>query len=355
MMPTLRCVNVRKIFGTAVAVDGVDFEVMPGELFALLGPSGCGKTTTLRMVAGLVAPSAGGIYLQERLVNAVPAHRRGAAMVFQSYALFPHMTVSENVAFGLDVRGTPKAEIGPRVVHALDMVRLRHLQDRYPRQLSGGEQQRVALARAAAVDPVILLLDEPLGALDRRLRDEMQVELRQLQRQLEVATILVTHDQDEALTLADRIAVMNHGRIVQLGRPAEVYERPADSFVSSFLGVSNLLRGDVVESGPGTVTVKTRGGAVVRAATDRQWVLGREVVLALRPERINLGGTSGGWNGVVEHVSYLGKSYRLHVRLNDADRMIVFEQNRSDTQASPCNGHTVRLSWDPADVRVLEG
>jgi spermidine/putrescine ABC transporter ATP-binding subunit len=270
-----------KRYGTTVALDGVSLGIRPGEFFTLLGPSGCGKTTSLRSVAGFVVPDAGDVLIDGARVNDVPPHKRRVGMVFQHYALFPHRTVTQNVAFGLRMQRVEKAELGRRVADALALVQLPGHGERYPRQLSGGEQQRVALARALVTRPAVLLLDEPLGALDKKLRDHMKIELKRLQREVGITTIYVTHDQEEALTMSDRIAVMHRGRVEQVATPRELYEAPATAFVASFIGNINLLTGRVM--GPGMVEC---GGAKVAAtgsAAD-----GATVRVALRPERVRL-------------------------------------------------------------------
>ncbi|HZS33453.1 MAG TPA: ABC transporter ATP-binding protein, partial [Methylomirabilota bacterium] len=240
-MTELELRGIRKSFGRTVAVAGIELAVDRAELVGVLGPSGCGKTTTLRIVAGFERPDQGDVVIQGRRVTALPPHRRDIGIVFQSYALFPHMTVFQNVAYGLRVRGLPKTGIADRVADALHLVHLRELADRYPRQLSGGQQQRVALARAVVIRPTVLLLDEPLSNLDARLRQEMRGELRRLQRRLEIATVFVTHDQEEALSMADRIVVMNAGRVEQIGTAEEIYTRPRTRFVAEFIGTCNFL------------------------------------------------------------------------------------------------------------------
>src|SRR3712207_3818245 len=284
---------VTKRFGRAVAVRDLTLAIPRGLFFALLGPSGCGKTTTLRLVAGFEQPEAGEVYIRNRRVTSVPPFRRDFAMVFQNFALFPHLSVAENVAFGLRMLRVPRSERAEEVGNALALVKLQGFADRYPKQLSGGQQQRVAIARALVMKPAVLLLDEPLGALDKNLREEMQVELRSLQRQLGITTVFVTHDQEEALTMSDRIAVMRDGVIEQLGPPREVYERPATEFVATFLGASNLID---------AVAVATEGGqSLVEAASGRFLVpggfpAGRRLRLAVRPERVRV--RAGGGPGL---------------------------------------------------------
>ena len=267
--PALALRRLRKTFGTVVAVADVSLEAAPGEFLSLLGPSGCGKSTVLRMVAGLVEPDVGTIVLGGQDITRVPVHRRNLGLVFQSYALFPHMTVFENVSFGLRRRKVPAAELRARVERALELVRLGPLGARHPRELSGGQQQRVALARALVTEPSVLLLDEPLSNLDALLRDEMRVELKRLQERLGATMIFVTHDQAEALTLSDRVVVMDHGRVEQIGRPDEVYRRPATGFVARFLGRANFLAGVVARRESDGVVITLDGGrAVTVARTD---------------------------------------------------------------------------------------
>src|SRR5713226_4877609 len=256
----VRLQNLSKQYHRTTAVDDVSLTIEPGSMVALLGPSGCGKTTCLRMIAGLVSPTSGDILVNGGRVTRVPVHRRNIGMLFQNYALFPHMTVRENIAFGLEMRGIGKADAARRVSHALDLVRLADFGGRLPSQLSGGQKQRVALARALVIEPAVLLLDEPLGALDKGLRESMQVELRALQRRLGVTTVMVTHDQDEALTMADRIVVMREGRLEQVGTATDIYQRPASRFVATFLGASNLFDGKVERGSGGEALVTTAGG-----------------------------------------------------------------------------------------------
>jgi spermidine/putrescine ABC transporter ATP-binding subunit len=344
--------SVTKAFGRVRAMDAVDLEVKKGEFLSLLGPSGSGKTTTLRVIAGLVEPSAGEVLIGGRVMTHVPVHRRNLAMVFQNYALFPHLSVLENVAFGLEMRRMSRSESARRVADALALVRLPGFEARYPHQLSGGQRQRVALARAIVVQPSVLLLDEPLGALDKKLRESMQVELKALQRTLGVTTVFVTHDQEEALTLSDRVAVMNEGRIEQLDTPVEVYERPRTRFVSDFIGVTNFLDGDVTPGDGDPVTVRTAKGlrvSVPAAALPR----GRtRVTLSVRPEKITLQRErpAPGPNvarGVVENVVYLGTTTHCYVVTDEGERLTVFEQNRltRGAAAAYAPGDVVFVQW----------
>jgi putative spermidine/putrescine transport system ATP-binding protein len=333
--PIAEFLGVSKCFGSARAVDDVSFAIERGEFFSLLGPSGCGKTTTLRLLAGLENPDAGDIRLGGASALALRPYERKLGMVFQSYALFPHLSVGRNVGFGLERRRVPAAEAARRVAEALHLVRLdaKEFGPRRPAQLSGGQRQRVALARALVLEPDLLLLDEPLGAIDEKLRRDMQLELRQLNRALGVTFIYVTHDQDEALTMSDRIAVMDAGRIAQLGTPAEIYERPRTEFVATFIGESNLFAGE--------------GG--------RQ--------LSVRPERMSIAPDGGSLPaghtaraGRVEEVIYQGEMLRVLVRIAPAHRCIVALRNDSSLpRPLPWStGAPVQIGWDPADARVLE-
>jgi spermidine/putrescine ABC transporter ATP-binding subunit len=338
--------------------------IEPGSMVALLGPSGCGKTTTLRMIAGLVAPSAGEIFLDDRPITGIPAHRRNIGMLFQNYALFPHMNVAENVAFGLEARGVRRAPKAARVAAALQMVQLADYAQRMPGQLSGGQQQRVALARALVIQPAILLLDEPLGALDKSLRQEMQLELRGLQRRLGITTVMVTHDQDEALTMADRIAIMRDGVLEQSGSPAEIYGRPASRFVASFLGAANFFHGRVDRAAAGSAHVAEAGGISLTVPVSRP--LGSPVTIALRPEAMTvepLGGADGPapntLDAVVEQIVYHGFVSHLYLRRPNGDPLIVFQQNQGQQNqgniASPtlAAGMKVRARWAEASNHIV--
>jgi putative spermidine/putrescine transport system ATP-binding protein len=336
-MARLELINLSKRYGDHAAVADVTLEVADGEFLVLLGPSGCGKTTTLRMIAGLVEPSGGHARIAGADVTYLPPWRRNTGMVFQSYALFPHMTVAENVAFGLEMRKLAKADVDARTREALRLVQLEVFAARLPRQLSGGQQQRVALARALAIRPDVLLLDEPLSNLDAKLREEVRVEIRELQRQLGLTTIMVTHDQEEALTVADRLVVMAEGEIRQIGSQRDLYERPADRFVAGFVGRSTFLDGRVTAPGKfvtaGGLHLKCQNGALGAAA------------LVLRPERLHLGAANldNRLPGRVEFVSYLGPVLELHVRLSPADRVLVQLPNRGD--AAPAIGDEIELGW----------
>lgn len=279
--------HVTKLFGEFTAVNDIVLEIHDGEFFSLLGPSGCGKTTTLRMIAGFAQPTNGEIFIHGQQVAGIPPYKRPVNTVFQNYALFPHMTVSQNIAFGLEMKKVEKNEIERRVVEVLELVQLPHLKDRRPKQLSGGQQQRVALARALVNKPEVLLLDEPLGALDLKLRKAMQLELKQIQSEVGITFIYVTHDQEEALTMSDRIAVMDAGLVQQVGTPRDIYEHPTNRFVADFIGETNFVAGQVAELGE--LTTVTVGDLPVRGSADgRDLALGQEITLAIRPEKINL-------------------------------------------------------------------
>ncbi|WP_260980111.1 ABC transporter ATP-binding protein [Agrococcus jejuensis] len=329
--PAIRLSGLRREFGPVIAVDGIDLDIAEGEFFSMLGPSGSGKTTVLRLIAGFETPTAGAVELFGRDVSADAPYDRPVNTVFQDYALFPHMSVLDNVAYGLRVRGIGKTERTRRATEALERMRLGDFARRRPNQLSGGQRQRVALARAIVVEPRALLLDEPLGALDLKLREQMQVELKQLQRDLGITFVFVTHDQDEALTLSDRIAVFDAGRIQQVGAASEVYERPATPFVATFVGTSNLF--DDAQS---------------RA------LLGHGGIHAIRPEKLQIhrGEAGDGLAGTVAEVIYAGASVRCVVDTDAGMRMTVLEQSSSG-HASVVRGDRVRLAWADADVRDL--
>jgi spermidine/putrescine ABC transporter ATP-binding subunit len=356
--------RVTKRVGAVTAVRAVSIDVRHGEVLALLGPSGCGKTTTLRMIAGFEDPDEGLVRVRGQVVNDVPTYRRNLGMVFQQYALFPHMSVFDNVAFGLRMRSTARRDVERLVREALTLVRLEGLESRYPSELSGGQQQRVALARAIVTRPAVLLLDEPLGALDKKLREQMQIEIRALQRAVGITTIFVTHDQEEALTLADRIAVMEQGEIVQIGTPTEIYERPQSRFVSDFIGVSNFLPGRVVARGAATVTVELDdiGGIVpvrLEATAADGLVPGDRVEVAIRPEKIRLApsGAAAGNSlaAQIDNVVYLGAVTYYYLRIAGEQRLTVMEQNVTPRPLGSRYqvGQTVHAVWDAASALPL--
>ena len=341
-----------KAYGPVAAVAGVSLAIAPGEFVALLGPSGSGKTTTLLMIAGFVPPDTGRVRLDGVDITALPPHRRNLGMVYQSYALFPHLTVARNVAFPLEMRRTARTEIRRRVAHALDLVQLGELGDRYPRQLSGGQQQRVALARALVFEPPVLLMDEPLGALDRQLRGEMQQEIKTIQRHLAITTVYVTHDQEEALSLADRVVVMRGGRIEQAAPPTELYDRPASAFVAEFLGAANLLRGRVAAAGAATI-VETSGGLRFSVAGAPARPLGALVTAVLRPERMALAATGDGVAARVLDASFGGGVWRYRVTLASGETLLATQGNLG---AAPFEvGTTVVVGWRAEDVWLIAG
>jgi spermidine/putrescine ABC transporter ATP-binding subunit len=351
--------GIHKRYGAVVAVESLDLRVAPGEFVALLGPSGCGKTTTLRAIAGLVRPDRGQVIVGGRVMNDVPVHRRGLGLVAQNYALFPHMTVLENVTFGLRMRRTPAAEVARRVREALATVQLAGLEDRYPRQLSGGQQQRVALARCLVVEPDVLLLDEPLGALDKKLREAMQVELKALQRQVGITTIFVTHDQEEALTMSDRIAVMHQGRLQQVGTPPEIYESPQNRFVAEFIGVCNFLEGRVAARKGATVLLRLDDGGLVPAAVaaDAAPAEGTRVVATVRPEKLVLRAAgpapAGALHARLENLVYVGTAVHFHLRTAAGARLVAYRQNDSAPPSGLQPGVEVQVTWDPGAARLL--
>jgi spermidine/putrescine transport system ATP-binding protein len=345
--------RVSKHYGAVRALDDVSLAFADGEFFGLLGPSGSGKTTLLRAIAGFVEPDSGDIRFDERPVRDVAVHRREIGMVFQNYALFPHMSVFDNIAFGLSVRSLAAAEIKARVTEMLGLVRLAGFEQRRPRQLSGGQQQRVALARALVTRPRVLLLDEPLGALDKRLRQQMQIELRQIQREVGITTIFVTHDQEEALTLSDRIAIFNEGRVVQVGAPHAVYERPSSAFAASFLGDANFFAGSVSAAGG---QIETDDGRRI-ATRDALPSAGARVTVAVRPEKMLLeAATAAGvdaanrWSGIVKQAVYSGSS--ITYRVDVGTEIVVFAQNQSAQPLAP--GTAVAVTWDPLHSVVVE-
>jgi spermidine/putrescine ABC transporter ATP-binding subunit len=362
--PALVLRGLTKHFGSAVAVDGIDLEVRPGEFLTLLGPSGSGKTTTLRMVAGFMAPTSGAIEIDGSDMTRVPPYRRDVGMVFQNYALFPHMTAAENVAFPLRMRHRPAAEIKRRVADALELVKLGSFGDRYPRQLSGGQQQRIALARAVVFEPRLLLMDEPLGALDRKLRESLQLEIIRVSRQLGATVLYVTHDQEEALVMSDRIAIFSMGRIEQLGSGEDLYDRPASLFVADFIGESNILRGTYEVDGAAGGATGAAGGWMTRdgsrwqvppaSAARSDVVTGAPAALVVRPERMRIltdGAATDGLNVVeatVDEVLYLGPDTKYQLALASGQRVSVREPRESDGRELQ-RGDRVRIGWKVGD------
>jgi spermidine/putrescine transport system ATP-binding protein len=346
----VRIENVTKRFDVVVAVDDLSLEIPRGSFFAMLGPSGCGKTTTLRMIGGFETPTAGRIYLGDRDVVGLPPYKRDVNTVFQSYALFPHLTIAENVGFGLRRRGIKGKTLSGRVSSVLQKVGLEGFEKRKPRQLSGGQQQRVALARALVNSPRVLLLDEPLGALDLKLRKQMQLELKAIQHEFGITFVHVTHDQEEAMTMADTIAVMQGGRIEQLGTPSELYEHPTTAFVAGFLGVSNLLHGTV----SGSTSVRLEQGEEVTVS--REALAGRtgKVAVGIRPEKLRLGpGATNSFTGRVREMAYVGVSTQYIVETT-AGALTVYVQNAEPGAGSIAPGGGVELSFSPEAAFVVD-
>jgi spermidine/putrescine transport system ATP-binding protein len=358
--PTVRLERVSKHFGDLVAVKELDLDIGRGEFFTMLGPSGCGKTTTLRMVAGFEQPTAGRVLIEGSDVAGLPSYKRPTNTVFQSYALFPHLSVRDNVAFGLRRKKVAKDEIGRRVESELERVGLAAEINRRPNQLSGGQQQRVALARALVNLPKVLLLDEPLGALDLKLRKGLQVELKRIQREVGITFVYVTHDQEEALTMSDRIAVMSNGIVEQVDTPENVYERPATTFVAGFIGVSNLMPGTVTSASEGRGTIRLDTGLEVDAGVDGI-ASGERCHAIVRPEKLRISPTSGdadglpGVDGVVQSSVYLGTSTQIVVDLPGEVSMTVLVPNASEAERArlPGGGAPVRLSWEPDHMHVV--
>jgi spermidine/putrescine transport system ATP-binding protein len=349
--PAIEIDQVRKTYGTVTAVDGVSLAVKEGEFVTLLGPSGCGKSTLLRMVAGFIDPTSGDIRLHGQSVIGVPPYRRNTSMVFQDYALFPHRTVAQNLGFGLRMRKMPKPEIAKRVTSMLELLGLAGMGHRRIGEISGGQQQRVALGRALVVEPAVLLLDEPLGALDFKLRKQMQSELKAIQRRVGITFIYVTHDQEEALTMSDRVAVMNAGRIEQCDSPEQIYRRPRSSFVADFVGEANLLDGRVVALNGKLATIETPSGEFFTAALQGTTTvaLGDAVRLVIRPESISIGGETG-LHATVEEVMFSGATAKLTLRLGDGSRMAV---SIPAGQSVPAKDATACLSWSPDNAVIV--
>jgi iron(III) transport system ATP-binding protein len=348
--------SVTKRFGDTAAVDGVTFEIHEGELFFLLGPSGCGKSTALRTVAGFYQADEGDIHFGERAMRNVPPHERNTGMVFQNYALWPHMTVYQNVEYGLNVRKVPDAEKKRRVGEALDIVQMHEYAERSSNQLSGGQQQRVALARALVIEPDVLLLDEPLSNLDAKLRDEMRQEIKRIHGEVGLTTIYVTHDQREALSLASRVAVMRLGKIVQIGAPREIYAEPDNTFVAHFIGDTNFLDGRIETNGGGALSVKTSVGQV-RCDTRQEFSGGDEAVLSIRPESLRIGhaaeaeADTNSYEATVVGATYLGTIEEYELALSDDVSMRASVYNPGHVEHHP--GDRVHVSFDASDVVPL--
>ena len=352
--PEIRLASLTKRFGDVVAVDDVSLSIRPGEFFSLLGPSGCGKTTTLRIIGGFDLPTSGRVELRGRDVTRDPPDKRPVNMVFQSYALFPHLDVAGNIAFGLKRRGVNGNEIKQRTSAILDRVRLAGYERRKPNELSGGQQQRVALARALVNEPNVLLLDEPLGALDLKLRKRLQLELKRIQMEVGITFVYVTHDQEEALTMSDRIAVMHGGRIEQVGEPEDLYDRPATPFVADFIGTTNLLEGHVDKVDEDEAVVRLDSGDICRIVA-RGRRPGEVVQLSIRPESIAVHADEGASNGrallgTVEQVAYLGSAVQYHIRTDGGLGVSVLAAKVGPRFES---GSSVALAWQPADALIL--
>jgi spermidine/putrescine transport system ATP-binding protein len=356
-VPEIRLIDVTKQFRDVRAVDGVSLTIWPGEFFSLLGPSGCGKTTTLRMIGGFEAPTSGAIELRGREVTNDPPDKRPVNMVFQNYALFPHLDVAGNIAFGMKRQHLPGPEIRQRMSEALELVHLSGYEKRQPKELSGGQQQRVALARALVNRPNVLLLDEPLGALDLKLRKRLQIELKRIQTEVGITFVYVTHDQEEALTMSDRIGVMNRGRIEQLGTPEELYDRPATPFVADFIGTTNLLHGTVEALAEDAAILRLESGDRCRIGRVGR-LPGQTVDLSLRPEAIQVqastrsirGDADGQLDATIEQVAYLGSAVQYQVRTDGGLAMSVLA-SKIGSRFAP--GDAVELLWSPSEALVL--
>jgi putative spermidine/putrescine transport system ATP-binding protein len=355
----VRFADVQKSYdGETLVVKNLNLDIAKGEFVTMLGPSGSGKTTTLMMLAGFEPATSGEIYLAGRPINRVPPHRRGIGMVFQNYALFPHMTVNENLAFPLEVRGKGKAEIEERVAKALDMVELKSLGNRRPAQLSGGQQQRIALARALVFDPSLVLMDEPLGALDKQLREHMQFEIKHLHDSLGITVVYVTHDQGEALTMSDRIAVFNDGRIQQLAPPADLYERPDNSFVAGFIGENNRLHGTIEELSGDKALVRLPTGELIDATPVNVKEKGARTLVSIRPERVEfkpemMPPGAHTLDAEVVEVIYMGDILRTVLKVAGTDDFVMKMRNTLG-QTKLTQGQKIKVGWHPQDARALD-
>lgn len=350
--------GVSRIYGSGenkvTALTGVFVDIRENEFFTLLGPSGCGKTTLLRLIAGFDFPTTGEILLNGEDIAPLPPFGRPVNTVFQSYALFPHMTVEQNIGFGLEMLGKSKKEVESRTAEMLELVHMTAMRDRAVSQISGGQQQRVALARALAPKPKVLLLDEPLSALDYKLRKEMQIELKRVQSETGITFIFVTHDQEEALTMSDRIAVMSNGEVRQIGSAREIYDRPADRFVADFIGESNFLEGQITSVGESSATVALAGGATITAALPSGPKLSGEATIVVRPEHATLGSAgTGALDGVLEDAVYFGTDTHFHVRLDSGELFIVREQNTRGGGELPEMGQRIAVCLGPEAAQIL--
>ncbi len=350
--------QVRKMFGSNIVVDDFNLQIREGECISFLGPSGCGKTTTLNMIAGFLEPDGGEILIKGKRMNGVPSNKRELGMVFQTYSLFPHMTVAENVAYGLKLRKVPKAEMKQRVNRVLELVKLPHVADRYPKQLSGGQRQRIAIARALVIEPSLLLLDEPLSNLDAKLREELREEIKRLHLETGVTTIFVTHDQEEALYLSDRIVVLSNGKVEQIGTPLDIYNRPATEFVHTFIGKSNKLPAVLEGEEGGMLRLRSEAGFTLKATAKGQNLsAGSSVSAYVRPEKLRLAapGTDAGEanavQGRVRHLSFLGAFAECDIEIGPM--VVTARIQTAGVDAVLKQGYEITLLWDPEDVFVF--
>ena len=349
MSVTISIKHALKKYGENVIIPDLNLDIKEGEFFTLLGPSGCGKTTLLRMIAGFNSIEGGDFYFGEKRINDVPAHKRDIGMVFQNYAIFPHLTVRENVAYGLKARKMPAKEIKPKVDEALELVQISHLADRKPNELSGGQQQRVALARAFVIEPSVLLMDEPLSNLDAKLRVQMRSVIKKLQRRLGITTIYVTHDQEEALAISDRIAVMKDGHIMQIGTPRDIYAKPQNPFVAGFIGVSNFLDCEVNAPNAGNAAVSIKGELDITVPVSRAYTGSGKI--SARPEQLFF--SESGMPGTILFSTFLGDFIEYEVQLNDGQNLIVNEYTK-DTTEIHSDGEQVHLSFDPMRISLYD-
>ncbi|TKI57513.1 ABC transporter ATP-binding protein [Brevibacillus antibioticus] len=349
--------GIMKKFQSNVVVQNFNLQVEQGEFISFLGPSGCGKTTTLNMIAGFLEPDGGDLLIKGQRMNGVPPHKRELGMVFQTYSLFPHMTVAENIAYGLKLRKVNKQEMQERVNRVLGLVKLPNVADRYPKQLSGGQRQRIAIARALVIEPSLLLLDEPLSNLDAKLREELRDELKRLHQEIGVTTVFVTHDQEEALALSDRIVVMNHGFVEQIGTPLEIYNQPASEFVHTFIGKTNRLEGEVIGMDGDVLTLRTTGGMLVKAAKQERTVsLHEKVIIFIRPEKIKLTDTgvseeANRAKGHLQLASFLGSYTECEVKVGEHTLSVKVQM--TDSSVDRQEGQTVYCQWNADDVLVM--
>ena len=354
--PILQLINLKKQFGGVTAVDNVSLDIGDGEFLTLLGPSGSGKTTILNMIAGFEFPTGGDVILQEQSINSLLPEKRNIGLVFQNYALFPHMNVFDNIAFPLKMRKFPKNDIQQKVESALELVRLQGYETRFPKQLSGGQQQRIAVARALVFDAPLLLFDEPLGALDKKLREHMQLELKHIHTKLNRTMIYVTHDQEEALVMSDRIAVMNQGRIEQVGPPDELYDKPTNSFVANFIGESNFIEGAVIEQNHDGLTLQHREGLKIKIDWSEPVQAGASIRFCLRPEKIFFADDSNAQNyinGIIEEVIYVGETKRYMIRIGETETIHMREMSTRIGRGRQ-KGENVKIGWFKESLRRLE-